>query len=333
MGEVDSQVDCGKYRWDHRLKEAMFGKSAFARLLDPSACWGQFEENEVKGSGFGRGGHRSSSFPPKPIVTPNGGWGEVDSSLKAGSIVGTTDVTVAGFSLSDCLPMERRPADEGERRGVGVQETPSTPSAISLAAWIFPHYLATRSTTPTTKLTQALFTDTSNMGSMDLLPRIPETRPLHTPTHPERLDSGRDTFGLLRLGVKIGTFGGGHAWQKRLHQSPVEEEEMAGSMEDLVRASYQMAGPVEGIMERTEYQGVEYGCGGRGGHRSSSTGNLCWFLLFSTTDVKLASDVGKSTFAKFLVPVEGIMEKTKYQGVKSGGENIDPLQEETPVPL
>ncbi|KAK7973321.1 hypothetical protein PG988_007455 [Apiospora saccharicola] len=62
-----------------------------------------------------------------------------------------------------------------------------------------------------------------------------------------------------------------------------------------------MAGPVEGIMERTEYQ-----------------------------DVKLASDVGKSTFAKFLVPVEGIMEKTKYQGVKSGGENIDPLQEETP---
>ncbi|KAK8088076.1 hypothetical protein PG997_003037 [Apiospora hydei] len=47
--------------------------------------------------------------------------------------------------------------------------------------------------------------------------------------------------------------------------------------------------------------------------------------VVSTTDVKVAT-LGKSAFARLLGPVEGIMRRTKYQGVKSGVEDIDPLQ-------
>ncbi|KAK7965272.1 hypothetical protein PG984_002497 [Apiospora sp. TS-2023a] len=47
--------------------------------------------------------------------------------------------------------------------------------------------------------------------------------------------------------------------------------------------------------------------------------------IVSTTDVKVAT-LGKSAFARLLGPVEGIMRRTKYQGVKSGVEDIDPLQ-------
>ncbi|KAK8055424.1 cAMP-dependent protein kinase regulatory subunit [Apiospora rasikravindrae] len=47
--------------------------------------------------------------------------------------------------------------------------------------------------------------------------------------------------------------------------------------------------------------------------------------VVSTSDVKVAT-LGKSAFARLLGPVEGIMRRTKYQGVKSGVEDIDPLQ-------
>ncbi len=42
------------------------------------------------------------------------------------------------------------------------------------------------------------------------------------------------------------------------------------------------------------------------------------------TEVKVAT-LGKSAFQRLLGPVEGIMRRTKYEGVKSGVEDTDPL--------
>lgn len=46
--------------------------------------------------------------------------------------------------------------------------------------------------------------------------------------------------------------------------------------------------------------------------------------VVSKTNVKVAT-LGKSAFQRLLGPVEGIMRRTKYEGVKSGVEDIDPL--------
>ncbi|KAI0594657.1 regulatory subunit of protein kinase A [Biscogniauxia sp. FL1348] len=46
--------------------------------------------------------------------------------------------------------------------------------------------------------------------------------------------------------------------------------------------------------------------------------------VVSTTEVKVAT-LGKRAFARLLGPVEGIMRRTKYVGVKSGVEDMDPL--------
>ncbi|KAL6866046.1 hypothetical protein ACO1O0_002146 [Amphichorda felina] len=46
--------------------------------------------------------------------------------------------------------------------------------------------------------------------------------------------------------------------------------------------------------------------------------------VVAATDVKVAS-LGKSAFQRLLGPVEGIMRRTKYHGVKSGVEEMDPL--------
>lgn len=46
--------------------------------------------------------------------------------------------------------------------------------------------------------------------------------------------------------------------------------------------------------------------------------------IVATTDVKVAT-LGKSAFQRLLGPVEGIMRRTKYEGVKSGVEDVDPL--------
>lgn len=46
--------------------------------------------------------------------------------------------------------------------------------------------------------------------------------------------------------------------------------------------------------------------------------------VVATTDVKVAS-LGKNAFQRLLGPVEGIMRRTKYEGVKSGVEEVDPL--------
>ncbi|KAL2257377.1 hypothetical protein VTK26DRAFT_255 [Humicola hyalothermophila] len=48
--------------------------------------------------------------------------------------------------------------------------------------------------------------------------------------------------------------------------------------------------------------------------------------VVSKTDVKVVR-LGKSAFQRLLGPVEGIMRRTKYEGVKSGVEDVDPLQE------
>ena len=45
----------------------------------------------------------------------------------------------------------------------------------------------------------------------------------------------------------------------------------------------------------------------------------------ATTDVKVAT-LGKSAFQRLLGPVEGIMRRTRYEGIKSGVEEMDPLQ-------
>jgi cAMP-dependent protein kinase regulator len=47
--------------------------------------------------------------------------------------------------------------------------------------------------------------------------------------------------------------------------------------------------------------------------------------VISSTEVKVAT-LGKSAFQRLLGPVEGIMRRTKYEGVKSGVEEMDPLQ-------
>jgi cAMP-dependent protein kinase regulator len=47
--------------------------------------------------------------------------------------------------------------------------------------------------------------------------------------------------------------------------------------------------------------------------------------VVSKTEVKVAT-LGKSAFQRLLGPVEGIMRRTKYEGVKSGVEEMDPLQ-------
>ncbi|GAB1313983.1 hypothetical protein MFIFM68171_04193 [Madurella fahalii] len=47
--------------------------------------------------------------------------------------------------------------------------------------------------------------------------------------------------------------------------------------------------------------------------------------VVSETEVKVAT-LGKSAFQRLLGPVEGIMRRTKYVGVKSGVEEMDPLQ-------
>lgn len=46
--------------------------------------------------------------------------------------------------------------------------------------------------------------------------------------------------------------------------------------------------------------------------------------IVATTDVKVAT-LGKNAFQRLLGPVEGIMRRTKYVGVKSGVEEMDPL--------
>jgi cAMP-dependent protein kinase regulator len=47
--------------------------------------------------------------------------------------------------------------------------------------------------------------------------------------------------------------------------------------------------------------------------------------VVSTSEVKVAR-LGKSAFQRLLGPVEGIMRRTKYVGVKTGVEEMDPLQ-------
>ena len=47
--------------------------------------------------------------------------------------------------------------------------------------------------------------------------------------------------------------------------------------------------------------------------------------VVSQTEVKVAR-LGKSAFQRLLGPVEGIMRRTKYVGVKTGVEEMDPLQ-------
>lgn len=47
--------------------------------------------------------------------------------------------------------------------------------------------------------------------------------------------------------------------------------------------------------------------------------------VVAATDVKVAT-LGKSAFQRLLGPVEGIMRRTRYDGVKSGVEEMDPLQ-------
>lgn len=46
--------------------------------------------------------------------------------------------------------------------------------------------------------------------------------------------------------------------------------------------------------------------------------------VVASTDVKVAT-LGKNAFQRLLGPVEGILRRTKYQGVKSGVEEMDPL--------
>ena len=46
--------------------------------------------------------------------------------------------------------------------------------------------------------------------------------------------------------------------------------------------------------------------------------------IVASTDVKVAM-LGKSAFQRLLGPVEGILRRTKYEGVKAGVEEMDPL--------
>ncbi|KIH88009.1 cAMP-dependent protein kinase regulator [Sporothrix brasiliensis 5110] len=47
--------------------------------------------------------------------------------------------------------------------------------------------------------------------------------------------------------------------------------------------------------------------------------------IVAKTDIKVAT-LGKSAFQRLLGPVEGIMRRTRYEGVKTGVEDLDPLQ-------
>ncbi|CAK7242958.1 MAG: hypothetical protein STHCBS139747_004462 [Sporothrix thermara] len=47
--------------------------------------------------------------------------------------------------------------------------------------------------------------------------------------------------------------------------------------------------------------------------------------IVAKTDIKVAT-LGKSAFQRLLGPVEGIMRRTRYVGVKTGVEDLDPLQ-------
>jgi len=47
--------------------------------------------------------------------------------------------------------------------------------------------------------------------------------------------------------------------------------------------------------------------------------------VVAKTEVKVVS-LGKSAFQRLLGPVEGIMRRTRYEGVKTGVEDMDPLQ-------
>ncbi len=47
--------------------------------------------------------------------------------------------------------------------------------------------------------------------------------------------------------------------------------------------------------------------------------------VVAKTEVKVAT-LGKSAFQRLLGPVEGIMRRTRYEGVKTGVEEMDPLQ-------
>ena len=46
--------------------------------------------------------------------------------------------------------------------------------------------------------------------------------------------------------------------------------------------------------------------------------------VVASTEVKVAT-LGKNAFQRLLGPVEGILRRTRYQGVKSGVEEMDPL--------
>ena len=46
--------------------------------------------------------------------------------------------------------------------------------------------------------------------------------------------------------------------------------------------------------------------------------------VVASSDVKVAT-LGKNAFQRLLGPVEGILRRTKYQGVKSGVEDMDPM--------
>lgn len=47
--------------------------------------------------------------------------------------------------------------------------------------------------------------------------------------------------------------------------------------------------------------------------------------VVAKTELKVAT-LGKSAFQRLLGPVEGIMRRTRYVGVKTGVEDLDPLQ-------
>jgi cAMP-dependent protein kinase regulator len=49
--------------------------------------------------------------------------------------------------------------------------------------------------------------------------------------------------------------------------------------------------------------------------------------VIATSDVKVAT-LGKNAFQRLLGPVEGLLRRTRYQGVKTGVEEMDPLHTE-----
>ena len=49
--------------------------------------------------------------------------------------------------------------------------------------------------------------------------------------------------------------------------------------------------------------------------------------VIASTDVKVAT-LGKNAFQRLLGPVEGLLRRTRYEGVKTGVEEMDPLHRE-----